>query len=173
MAHILIVDDEPSLCALLTKIIASLDYRTSSVTSGEAALEAVATQKIDLVLLDHYMPGISGVDTAKALHEKGIPFLFCTSSTEDQVLRHAMAQGALNYIVKPFTPAKVIFAIASSLGRVEERQRNDQIQLATGILMAQNGCNRSNARALLEKDAETNGENLADAAQQIIAPLER
>jgi len=169
MPHILIVEDEPDLCTLLSKIITALDYQATSVTSGEAALEKVAQHHFDLVLLDHYMPGMSGLDTAKVLNEKNIPFVFCTASTEDEVLRHAMAQGALNYIVKPFSPAKVIFAIASSLGRIEEQEQNNLIQVATGILMAQNSCNREQARGQLESSAEDAGMTLGEHAKQLIA----
>lgn len=172
MPHILIVDDEPELCALLTRIVISLDYQASSVTSGEAALKALESQQIDLVLLDHYMVGMSGLDTAKVLHEKGVPFLFCTSSVEDEVLRHAMAQGALNYIVKPFTAAKVIFAVGSSLGRIEERQQNNLVQLATGILMARNSSDRDEARQSIENDANEQGITVIEIAQQIVEQQE-
>lgn len=169
MPHILIVDDEPDLCTLLSKIVTSLDYQATTVNSGEAALEKVAQHHYDLVMLDHYMDGMSGLDTAKVLNEKAIPFVFCTSSTEDEVLRHALAQGALNYIIKPFSPAKIIFAIGSSLGRIEEQEQNNLVQLATGILMARNQSSREQAHQQLNASAQESGVTLVENARQLIA----
>lgn len=151
MPQILIVDDDPDIHAMLSAIIGSLGYQTTSASSGEAALEKVKQQSFDLVLLDHHMGGMSGVDTAKVLHQQGIPFLFCTSSTDDETLRHALAQGALNYIVKPFTATKVIFAVASSLARIEKEAHNHLIHTAAGILMARRNINLEAAHQYLKK----------------------
>ena len=173
MPHIMIVDDDPDTLVLLSTITRSLGYEVSAVESGEAAITATSEQEFDLVLLDQHMSGISGIDTAKILHQQRIPFLFCTSITEDEVLRHAMAQGALNYIIKPFTPAKVIFAIASSLRLIEEQKQNSLTQIATGILMERCQTQREDAFKRLEKKAQGSEVTIDIAARQLIDELSK
>jgi len=171
MPHILIVDDESDIRALLSAIIRSLGYTVTEADSGEAALEIIKEQPFDLALLDHHMGGMNGIDTAKELNQRQIPFVFCTSIIEDEVLRHALAQGALNYIVKPFSPPKVIFAIASSLGRIEEQEQNNLVQIATGILMEKNQMSRDAARNQLEADAKSADVSLDVAVSNLVATL--
>jgi len=173
MPHIMTVDDDPNIRALLSAIISSLGYEVTGAESGEAALSEIRTQQFDLVLLDHHMGGMSGIDTAKALNQRHIPFVYCTSVTEDEVLRHAMAQGALNYIIKPFTPARVIFAIASSLGRIEEKEQNNLIQIATGVLMERNHMTQEDARQQLEGNARRSDISIGIAASKLIDEISK
>jgi len=172
MPHIITVDDDPNIRALLSAIISSLGYEVTGAESGEAALNEIKTKQFDLVLLDHHMAGMSGIDTAKALNQQHVPFVYCTSVTEDEVLRHAMAQGALNYIVKPFTPAKVIFAIASSLGRIEEKEQNNLTQIATGILMERNQMTREDAHQQLKANATASDTSMDISASALINALQ-
>src|SRR4029077_11695781 len=82
-ATILIVDDEPLNIDLLEQELADAGYRTHAVASGEAALDAAAREKPDLILLDVMMGGIDGYETCRRLKAaeatRAIPVIFLTA----------------------------------------------------------------------------------------------
>jgi DNA-binding response OmpR family regulator len=85
-------------------------YRVVAAKSGEEGLEMAQTQKIDLILLDIYMPGLSGFDVLNRLKTIGneIPVIVITvsDSPDDQV--QGMVLGAVDYIRKPISPDVVL-----------------------------------------------------------------
>lgn len=102
---ILIVDDVPANIKILGETFRN-DYEVLAATSGEAALEVVAREKPDLVLLDIVMPGMDGFEVLRRLknldggHETPVIFITARSETVDEVA--GLELGAVDYIVKPF-----------------------------------------------------------------------
>jgi two-component system KDP operon response regulator KdpE len=101
---ILIVDDEISIRRGLQTTLSKLGFRTVEAARGEEALSLVRAAPFDAVLLDIKMPGMSGIETCRAMRQllPRIPILMLTvrDSEEDKV--EALDSGADDYITKPF-----------------------------------------------------------------------
>lgn len=104
---ILIVDDLEANRVLLERSLASAGYRTLSAECGASALGLLGTQAVDLVLLDWMMPGLSGLDTLRAIRQShsqdALPVIMCTAVGEDDNIVEAIESGANDYVVKPIS----------------------------------------------------------------------
>src|ERR1700741_4753761 len=69
-SRILVVDDEPQLRRVLRSTLSALGFVVADAETGEAALDQIREEKFDLILLDINMPGVSGLETCRAIREK-------------------------------------------------------------------------------------------------------
>jgi two-component system OmpR family response regulator len=69
--HILIVDDDREICALLSKFLAQYGYRISVAATGDAVMQTLASAHIDLVVLDIMLPGKDGLSLCRELRAVG------------------------------------------------------------------------------------------------------
>lgn len=126
--NILVVDDTPQNVRLLEAILSNRNYTVLVATTGEEALEIVARERVDLVLLDIMMPGIDGHEVCRRLRadEKtaALPIVMITSSGNQEKLT-ALEAGADDFILKPFDRAELVARVRSLL-RVKEY--HDRIQ---------------------------------------------
>lgn len=108
---ILVADDNPVIVKLLEQLLVCAGYLVHAVGNGEEALEAIATAKPDLVLLDVDMPGKSGFAICRAIkqdsHTADIPVIFVTSRADRADIIEGFAAGGQDYIIKPFTRAEL------------------------------------------------------------------
>jgi len=102
--HILIVDDELSICEVIGQYLKKNDYAVSMASSGEEAIQLLTTNTIDLVITDIKMPGISGVDLLKHIKEnhQTLPVLMTTGFPTLDTAIEALKLGAYDYMTKPF-----------------------------------------------------------------------
>jgi putative two-component system response regulator len=104
---LLVVDDIEENIDILVEALGD-DFDISVAMDGESALESVAEQKPDLILLDIMMPGMSGYEVCEILkaddETKNIPIVFLTAMTEEQDEAKGLALGAIDYVTKPFSP---------------------------------------------------------------------
>lgn len=105
--RVLIVDDEPDLLKSIVFRMRKSGYETIPAVTGEEALEQVAKQKPDLILLDWRLPGMSGTDVYIRLKLdplcKDIPVVFLTASRDHEELKHLKTElGIEHIIVKPY-----------------------------------------------------------------------
>ena len=106
---------------MLGIVLRSEGFLPSFVADGERALAAFRESRPDIVLLDLMLPGMSGIDVARAIRtESGIPIVMLTakSDTVDVVL--GLESGADDYVVKPFKPKELVARIRARLRRTEE-----------------------------------------------------
>jgi len=106
---ILVVDDSRVMRQIVIRTLRQAGYGGHDVVeaeNGAQCVEAVATQKPDLVLSDWNMPEMNGIDALARLRASGseVPFGFVTSEGSDEMRARAEAAGALFLIAKPFTP---------------------------------------------------------------------
>lgn len=110
-AKVLIVDDVPDNVRMLIEILKD-DYATIPATSGEAALEKLATMDIDLILLDILMSKMDGYETCAAIKSNpktaDIPVIFITAMSEVMDDAKGFEVGADDYITKPFNPSTIL-----------------------------------------------------------------
>jgi putative two-component system response regulator len=117
-ATVMVVDDVEANIDVLVEALGS-DYEVSVAMDGKTALDAVAEDKPDIILLDIMMPEMDGYEVCKRLKADkstaGIPVLFLTAMTEEQDEAKGLALGAVDYITKPFSPDLVKSRVRNQL----------------------------------------------------------
>jgi two-component system, OmpR family, KDP operon response regulator KdpE len=116
---ILIVDDEPQIVRALRIALRSRGYEVLAAGTGEAGLQVVATQRVDVIVLDLGLPGIDGVEVTKRIRSFSpvpIVVLSVRESQEDKV--SALDAGADDYLTKPFGMDELLARIRATLRRV-------------------------------------------------------
>lgn len=118
---ILIVEDEESLLKLESILLTSRGYEVCSVSNGRAALEALAKENPDLVLLDVMLPEVDGFEVCRQIKSnpqtRHIPVIMLTAKKGRDDMAHGESVGADWYITKPFKSAMVIETIQRFLNR--------------------------------------------------------
>ncbi len=107
MAHVLVVDDEPEIVKMVSKIMESRGHRVTLARDGQDALDAVKRDRPDVMILDLNLPKMDGFEVCKRLKTdpgtKAIPIVMLTAAyvtMEDAT--HGVGIGADEYVVKPF-----------------------------------------------------------------------
>ncbi len=119
---ILIVDDDEAIARLLSEILRSEGFSTRECLSGPAALEALAQDDFQLVLLDIMMPGMNGFETCQRIRENSdVPVVFLTAKNEESDLVLGFSLGADDYIVKPFKPRELVARVRTRIRRSKDR----------------------------------------------------
>ncbi|MCR5725157.1 MAG: response regulator [Treponema sp.] len=108
--RILVVDDEPIMLRS-AKVWLGDDFDVALVNSGETAISYLNVHPVDLVLLDHRMPGLSGPDVLKVLRRneqtKNIPVIFLTARNDKESIVQVMALKPNGYILKSMSPEEI------------------------------------------------------------------
>ena len=137
-ARILVVDDLPPNVRLLEAILTPRGYEVVAANSGREALERVAAEPIDLVLLDILMPEMDGYEVCRALRADAstsfLPVVMITASGEQEKLA-AIEAGADDFIAKPFDQAELLARVHSLL-RI--KRYHDTIEAQAAELAAWN-----------------------------------
>ena len=143
MAYILIAEDEQAINDLICKNLKLLGHRTAQAFDGAQAIQLIAEENFDLVLLDVMMPQISGFEVKSKL-PADLPVIFVTAknSVSDQLT--GLNLGADDYIVKPFDVLVLIARVENVLRRT---RKNDTI-------FAINDCVIDLAKRIVLKDGK-------------------
>lgn len=130
---ILVVDDEEHILELIEYNLYQNQFHALTAQSGEEALALLAKEKVDLVLLDWMLPGISGIDVLKEIRKDDklgeLPVILLTAKGEeiDKVL--GLELGADDYISKPFGIHELIARVKAVLrrsGKLESREKKNE-----------------------------------------------
>src|SRR5437899_6769760 len=116
--RILIVDDEEVLREVLDAVLRREGFDIVMASSGEQALSVLdGDDNIDLVILDVMLPGISGIDTLRAMRIANpyLPVIVITAYSSIDGAIEAMKQGAFHYIPKPFKNVEVVITVNKAL----------------------------------------------------------
>ncbi|RLB70304.1 MAG: two-component system response regulator [Deltaproteobacteria bacterium] len=118
---ILIVEDEESLLKLESILLTTKGYLVQGATTGLAALEAIASETPDLILLDIMLPELDGFEVCKQIKKnpqtRHIPIIFLSAKKTPEDLARSKEVGGDQYITKPFKSARVMEAIEKLLER--------------------------------------------------------
>src|SRR5258708_21716527 len=111
--RILVVDDEPGACKLLSLIVGPPAFHCTTAGSGEEALVALQREQFDAVISDLHMPGISGMELLTEVRRcyPHLAFLVTTGVDDVDVGVRAMRSGADDYLVKPLIEDAVIASL--------------------------------------------------------------
>uniref|UniRef100_Q07JG9 Regulatory protein VirG n=1 Tax=Rhodopseudomonas palustris (strain BisA53) TaxID=316055 RepID=Q07JG9_RHOP5 len=120
--QILVVDDDPEIRKLLARYVEGQAFRVLLAASCAELRERLATEQIDLVVLDVMLPDGSGLDACRDLRAKRntIPIILLTALKEDVDRILGLEMGADDYLAKPFNPRELVARIRAVLRRRSE-----------------------------------------------------
>jgi response regulator NasT len=183
MTKILVVDEDLVVLATVSMGLRQAGYEVIQVDTGIAALNVLKRDKPDLVVADIRMPELDGIELARQLRSTfGIPFIFLTAFSNDEMVRAAADAGALGYLVKPLEIARIVPAIETALCRADEVaalrleianlteavDRNRDIDVAIGLIMERYRIPRRDAFESLRRHARDNRAKVAEVARRVI-----
>jgi DNA-binding NtrC family response regulator len=129
--RILIVDDEEVLRDVLDAVLHREGFDVAMAASGEEALSVLdADDAVDLVILDIMLPGISGIDTLRAIRiaNPNLPVIVITAYSSIDGAIEAMKHGAYHYIPKPFKNEEVILTVNKALEQRRLSKENERLK---------------------------------------------
>jgi len=118
--HILIVDDDRDICQLLTKYLVKNGYRVTAVNDGRQMRAALASKRIDLIVLDLMLPGEDGLALCRQLRHgetKSTPILMLTARNDEADRVLGLEMGADDYLTKPFAARELLARLRAVLRR--------------------------------------------------------
>jgi DNA-binding response OmpR family regulator len=120
--HVLVIEDDVSVCELLISCLSKADYRVSIAQSGEAGLQQIEEDPPEVVVLDLNLPGMNGLDVCRAMRRdpwmSKLPVLMLTGKAEEEDIVAGLEVGADDYMAKPFSPKLLTARVMALLRRV-------------------------------------------------------
>jgi len=132
--RVLVVDDEEDILELVRFHLTREGYQLTLAATGEDALKKAKHETFDLIVLDLMLPGLDGLEVAKALkadaRTKSVPIVMLTAKGEDADVVSGLEIGADDYITKPFSP-RVLTARVKAVLRRRSRAALDDTKVIT------------------------------------------
>ena len=120
--HVLVVDDDTRLRALIARYLAENGFRVTTAAAADEARARLANFDFDLVVLDVMMPGETGFELTESLRqESDVPILLLTAMDSADERITGLERGADDYLVKPFEPRELLLRLRSILRRTGRR----------------------------------------------------
>lgn len=120
-SHVLVVDDDHEIRALLAKFLGRHGCRVETAADGAEMFQALAAWKIDLVVLDLMLPGEDGLTLCRRLRrDSSVPVIMLTAMGEDTERIVGLEIGADDYLAKPCNPRELLARIRAVLRRTAE-----------------------------------------------------
>ncbi|MBU3950721.1 MAG: response regulator, partial [Proteobacteria bacterium] len=110
MNRILVIDDDDQLRISFCKLLKEEKYSVLGAASGEAGIEMVKQNPLDLIILDMRLPGIDGMETYKRIKniDSKLPVIIVTAFGTTEIAIEATKLGAYDYVLKPFDVAEML-----------------------------------------------------------------
>lgn len=150
MSHVLVVDDEPSICWGLEQLLTDEGHTVSTAASAEEAFRIVEGRTPDAVVLDVRLPGLDGISAIQRLREQtgNAPIVVVTAHGNLETAVQAVREGAFDYLPKPFDLEKAADVVHRAL---ESRQTSVQTSAEPGPLPRESLIGRSPAMQVVYK----------------------
>jgi len=134
MAHILVIDDNPTNRETFTDVLESDGHSVMSAGSGEEGLAKMGAAAVDAVLCDLRLPNLDGLATMELAHEKfgKVPWILVTGHGNEETAVAAIKQGAFNYLPKPVDLARLKATVASAARLALANNENRQLRKDLG-----------------------------------------
>lgn len=127
--RILVVDDAPTSCKLLARILETEGYEVDQALNGKQALQFLESSEYEIALLDIRLPDVSGLDLLSTIKETGrkTEVVIHTAYASLETSIEALNQGAYGYIIKPFRPQEVRLIVKRALQKQELERENQRL----------------------------------------------
>jgi two-component system alkaline phosphatase synthesis response regulator PhoP len=123
MAKILIIEDEPELVKVLKSYLEQGGFEVLTSYRGDAGLTTWENNRPDLVILDLNLPGMDGLEVARAIRKQGdTPIIMVTARVEETDRLIGLELGADDYVTKPYSPREVVARVKAVLRRASGAQ---------------------------------------------------
>jgi DNA-binding response OmpR family regulator len=117
-AMIYVVEDEPSISEVVSLYLRRAGYQVNMLRDGQVALDAMAQQIPDLVVLDLMLPRVDGLTITRWLRDRSdVPIIMLTARREEADRIAGLEMGADDYVVKPFSPQELVSRVRAVLRR--------------------------------------------------------
>lgn len=117
--HILIVDDDPHILAMIRSILTQGNYRVTTAGDGQQALDSLRGSRFDAVVTDALMPGLDGPTLTEKIKAdpnlKDLPVIMITASSQPGMVQKSFSSGCILFLPKPFTGASLISILQLAL----------------------------------------------------------
>jgi response regulator NasT len=183
--RIVIADDEGVIRLGLRAMLEEQGYQVvGEAADGKRALDLTAKLHPDLIFLDIKMPGVDGLQAARALlQDRTVPVIVLTAYADREFVERAREAGVLAYLVKPVREGDLQPAIEMAMGRFREIQMlrgeigdleetlrtRKLVERAKGILMRRDGVDEAQAFSRLQKQARDARKTMREIAETILA----
>jgi len=131
MASILVVDDDARITQFLCEQLKTKGHTCRFESRGEPALVSVNRDPVDLLILDVMLPDVSGFEVCRRIRANtnlySLPILFLTSMNSEEEIHHGLAQGADDYVTKPFNTGALLSRIENLLASTAGAPLQDEI----------------------------------------------
>jgi two-component system, OmpR family, response regulator len=122
-AHVLAVDDDPSVRQMIADYLADNEVRVTTLASGREIADVMARETIDLLVLDLRLPGEDGMQIARRLREESdLPIIMLTGRKDEADRVMGLELGADDYLTKPFSPRELLARIRALLRRSRSQE---------------------------------------------------
>jgi len=119
MTKILVAEDERDIRDLITFTLQFAGYEVVAAVNGAEAVEKVAAELPELILMDVRMPKMTGYEACRAIketeHGKAIPVVFLSAKGQESEISQGLQAGGADYILKPFAPEELIAQVKTFL----------------------------------------------------------
>lgn len=117
--HILFVEDDQDTRELVQIILRQDGFRVSVTGDSNEVLQLLATDHFDALLLDNWMPEVTGIELCRLIRtfDQTTPIFFCSGAATEADKAIALSAGAQGYIVKPFDPNKLTATLLAAVNR--------------------------------------------------------
>ncbi len=181
--RILVVDDDRLVLAMLAEGLRDAGYQVSTADTAADAMRQALVQRPELVLLDMRLPDRPGTEVAAFLRQHiDAPVLFLSAYSDTDMVREAIAQGALGYLVKPLDLAQILPSIESALARGQEfhalleeeahlqtaLSQTRATSMAVGMLMEREGLDERAAFDRLRQEARASRRRVSEVAEAML-----
>ena len=185
-AHrLLLADDDRLILSTLGQGLRDAGYEILEAMDGKAAVQLCETAHPELAILDVRMPGMSGLEAAYLIRSKNIdvPFIFLSAYGDKDVVKLAVEEGALGYLIKPMDVPQIVPAIEAALARAAEiselrksersltsaLESNRETSMAIGLIMERYRVNRADAFSILRQYARSERRKIKQVAEDLLA----
>ncbi|MFH1523522.1 MAG: response regulator transcription factor [Chloroflexota bacterium] len=122
-ANLLVVDDEPVERQTLTDILRLEGYHVSAIANGEAVVDFIRSNSVELIVLDLRMPGMNGLEVIKVVNQidPDIEIILLTAHGSMESAIEALRSKIHDYLLKPASPVQILESVSRGLARREKR----------------------------------------------------
>jgi len=119
--HILLAEDDADTREILGFILHHAGFRVSVTGDSAEVIALLATHRFDALLLDNWMPNLSGVELCRLIrsYDPKIPIFFCSGAVTEADKEEAFSAGAQGYLAKPFDPDELTAILRAALNVVQ------------------------------------------------------